>query len=309
MPAGRAGQAWSARLAQECKDALELVIAPAWVALLPWRLAYRLMRWSTRFLPLYEAPARQALAEYAARFAPQPDAATWLRLRKLVTWIDHADHYLGNTRSNRWMGRHLRVQGQWPAPGSAALLLTFHWGAGMWGLRHAAQAGLAPHALVASTEGEPFRGRTVLGWYARARTATVKRALGAEPLDVGRSLRPAIKALKAGGQVLAAVDVPSDQASSAENIELLGLPMAVPRALHRLAVEQKVPVYVYITGIDIATGQRTLDILNLGIHEDVRGLVLAVFAELEKTIREQPAAWHFWGESARFFRHQVTDKR
>lgn len=303
MAVGQCWQEWRLRMARESKDALELMIAPALAAVLPWRWAYRLMRWSTRFLPLYEDAARHALAEYSARFVPHPDAATWLRLRKLVTWIDHADHYLGNTRSDRWMARHLRVRGQWPAPGSAALLLTFHWGAGMWGLRHASHAGLAPHALVASTEGEPFRGRTVLGWYARARTATVKRALGAEPLDITRSLRPALKALHGGGQVLAAIDVPADQSASAENIQLAGLPAAVPRALHRLAVEQRVPVYVYVTGFDVASGQRSLDIIPLGVHTDVHMLIQAVFAELEKLLLAQPAAWHFWGEAQRFFRH------
>lgn len=296
----------------ELRDLCELVLAPAVAAVLPWRVAYALAR---RLLPrtrLYRAAADGAWAEFAARpaHALLPASATaqatvaqaWRAQRQVVSWVDHADHYLARTRGDAWMLRHLRVQGAWPQPGEAALLFTFHWGAGMWGLRHAAAQGLAPRALVASTEGEPFRGRTVLGWYARARTATVRQALRCDPLDVTGSLRPAIKALRAGGQVLAAIDVPADQAASAENIHLLGMPAAVPRALHRLAVEQKVPVYVYLTGFDPATGERTLHIHALGVYDDASALVRDVFGHLERAICTDSAAWHFWGEAPRFFR-------
>lgn len=292
-----------ARLRTECRDALELVAVPAVAVVLPWRLGFRVGRRLMVWLPfLYRGAAVQALAQYQQRFAVG-DAATWTLVRRLVTWIDHADHYLARTRTDAWMDRHLDVQGQWPQAGTPALLFTFHWGAGMWGLRHAARAGLVPRALVASTEGAPFQGRSVLGWYARARTATVRRALGCEPLDVSGSLRPAIKTLREGGQVLAAIDVPADQAHSAEPITLMGLSALVPRALHRLAVDQKVPVYVYLTGINPATGRRVLNIVPLGVQGDVGALIQAVFAQLQKALEADAAAWHFWGEAPRFFRN------
>lgn len=297
----------------ELRDVCELVLAPSVAAVLPWRWAFALMRRVLPHTPWYRDAADAAWREFEARPAhallPATQAerntiaAAWRAQRQLVSWVDHADHYLARSRGDAWMRDHLRVQGQWPQPGQAALLLTFHWGAGMWGLRHAAAQGLEPRALVASTEGEPFRGRAVLGWYAKARTATVRRALRCDPLDVTGSLRPAIKALRAGGQVLAAIDVPADQAASAEAIRLLNMPAAVPRALHRLAVEQKVPVYVYLTGFNAATGERTLHIHALGVYEDASVLVRDVFAHLERAICQDSAAWHFWGEAPRFFRH------
>ncbi|MFY3382643.1 hypothetical protein [Paracidovorax sp. MALMAid1276] len=293
-----------ARVRTECRDAVQLLLAPGLAALVPWGAAYQLGRWMLSWMPLYGSSARQAWAQFQPRQQPAEAEAAWLRRRRLVTWVDHADYYLAATRSDAWMDRHLQVTGQWPEPGRAALLFTFHWGAGMWGLRHASRSGLMPRALVASTGGAPFAGRAVLGWYARARTACVMRALRCEPLDVSGSLRPAIKTLREGGQVLAAIDVPADQASSAEPISLLGLQAAVPRALHRLAVDQKVPVYVYLTGFDAATGRRTLKIVSLGVHDNVATLINAVFAHLEQALREDPAAWHFWAEAPRFFRDE-----
>ncbi|PVY91781.1 hypothetical protein C8C95_2639 [Acidovorax sp. 99] len=289
------------RIRTEFKDAIELVALPALAAVLPWSVAYRVARRILVWLPAYRGAAIQALAEYKALF-PVSDERAWLMHRRLVTWTDHADHYLARTRQDHWMNMHLDVQGEWPPSGQAAMLFTFHWGAGMWGLRHAARGGLLPRALVASTEGAPFLGRTVLSWYARARTATVHKALGCEPLDVSGSLRPAIKALRAGGQVLAAIDVPTDQSSSAEHIRLLGLVASVPRALHRLAVDQRVPVYVYITGFDVQTGRRQLNIVSLGVYDDVSRLITTVFAELERVLQREPEAWHFWSEARRFFK-------
>jgi hypothetical protein len=184
------------------------------------------------------------------------------------------------------------VQGEWPAPGHAALLCTFHWGAGMWGLRHAAAAGLRPHALVAALDGEPFRGHTVMRAYARWRTAQVQRTLGQPPLDVSGSLRPAVQALKRHEVLLAAIDAPADQADAAEVVPLLGMLARVPRALLRAAARQ---------GLDIHSGQRTLHVWPMPLTQDAPTLTRAVFAELDHCIRQDPAAWHFWSEAPRIF--------
>ena len=35
--------------------------------------------------------------------------------------VDHADFYLAIFRSDRWMRRHMDVEGHWPEPGKAAI--------------------------------------------------------------------------------------------------------------------------------------------------------------------------------------------
>ena len=69
----------------------------------------------------------------------------------------------------------------------------------------------------------------------------------------------------------------------------------------RLAVDQRVPVTVYLTGFDPRTGQRWVRVAPLGVHEDVPTLVNAVFAHLNAALAEDPAVWHFLGEAERFF--------
>jgi hypothetical protein len=291
---------WMARLRTEARDLLELVVLPGLAALAPWRLAYRVLRLSARVLKPYRASTAAAIAQSGQR-GWIGDAEHWALTRRIVTLVDHADLYLARTRSDAWMARHLDVEGQWPAPGQPGLICTFHWGAGMWGLRHARAAGLTAHALVAPLEGAHFAGRRVLHAYARARTAEVARALGCPALDISGSLRPALQALRRGEQVVAAIDAPADQVSASEETPLLGLRARVPRGLLRLAVDQGLPVTVYLTGLRIADGRRFLKIHSLGVHDDVGQLAKAVFGLLDEAIRSDPPAWHFWGEAPRIF--------
>jgi hypothetical protein len=290
------------RLRTELRDLLELVLLPGLAAVLPWRWCFALFRRLARVQWLYRGPCLHALAG-ARAYGREGlgDEADWMAMRRLVTLVDHADLYLALTRSDGWMRRHMSVQGQWPAPGQAGLLLSFHWGAGMWGLRSASAHGLDVHALVAATEGAPFAGRTVLHRYALARTRCVGRALRNAPLVVSGSLRPVVQALRRNEQVLAVVDVPADQVSASLPVALCGRTAHVPKGLLRLAVDMHVPVTVYVTGFDAQTGRRQLRVHSLGMHGDVQVLAGAVFRHLQECMDESHASWHFWGEASRFF--------
>ena len=298
-PTGRLAR-WRARCKVESRDLIELVLAPSLAAFLPWPLAFRVFQKLARWPFLYRVPVERALAQARQRGWVE-DEVDWAWKRRLVTLIDHADLYLARTRSDRWMERHLVVQGVWPAPDLPAVLCTFHWGAGMWGLRHMGAAGIKVHALVAALHGEHFVGRSVLHWYARARTNEVSRALDRSTLDVSASMLPAIRALRRQEKVGAAVDAPADQLSANSRINLLDMPARVPHGLLRMAIGQKVPVCVYVTGVRMSDGKRFLRIHQLPLHDQTELLVQVVFGLLNACIAEDAPAWHFWGEADRVF--------
>lgn len=295
-----------ARLRTELGDAVELFLLPGLAALLPWRWCFLVFKQLARIRWLYRAPCEAALQQARSRGWASSDEAHWLWARRLVTLVDHADHYLCLARSDAWMQKHLHVEGAWPASESGALLLTFHWGAGFWGLRHAAAQGLRPHALVASLESQAFQGRTVMSWYARSRNANVARTLGSPTIDVARHLKRVIRAVHDKHTLLGVVDVPADDAKASIPIELLGMQASVPRGLLRLAVDQQVPVVLYITGLDTRNGQRFLRIKPLGSAMSINDLTARVFGELEQLITADPPAWHFWGIAERFFTSSAT---
>jgi lauroyl/myristoyl acyltransferase len=290
------------RLKQELTDLIELVMFPGLAAVLPWRWCFPIFKRLARMRWLYKEPCEAALTHARARAWAGNNEAHWLWVRRLVTLVDHADHYLGRTRSDHWMHKHLGVQGAWPAPDLAAVLMTFHWGAGYWGLRHAAAHGFRPHALVASLDSQAYQHRTILSWYARARNANVAQTLGAPNIDVALHLKQVIRALRDQHTLLGVVDVPSDEAKASMTIELLGMQASVPRGLLRLAVDNAVPVVLYVTGLNTRTGERFLRIKPLGIFPTVEDLAQVAFGELALVIREDPPAWHFWGIADRFFR-------
>lgn len=289
------------RLRTEAKDLVELLILPGLAAVLPWRLCFKLFRWMSGWSFLYREQCERALSEARARGWTGGDPASWLRARRLVTLVDHADLFLARTRSDRWLLRHVSVEGAWPEADKPAVLCTFHWGAGMWGLRSVGAAGLRAHALVAAVRPEHYVGHSLAYRYTLARNAQVAHALGRPPLDVSASLRPALRALRAGEQVLAAVDVPADQVSASESIDFLGMRASVPRGLLRVAAEQALPVVVFVTGVDLNDGRRFVRIRPVPNSGDPAKLIRDVFAHLESVVREDSAAWHFWSVAERFF--------
>lgn len=289
------------RLRTELRDSLELILIPGLAAILPWRWCFPVFKRLAWLRWLYREPCETALRQARSRGWAGEDEAHWIWVRRLVTLVDHADHYLGLWRSDAWMQENLQVEGAWPTDAQGALLLTFHWGAGYWGLRHAAAQGLRPHALVATLDSQAYQDRTVLSWYARSRNAHVARTLVSPNIDVAQQLKQVIKALRDKNSLLGVVDVPADAAQVSMTVEILGQQARVPRGLLRLAVDQKVPVVIYITGLDTRSGLRFLRIKQLGVYKTVEDLAAQVFGELEQIIAEDAPAWHFWGIAERIF--------
>jgi hypothetical protein len=286
----------------QLRDALELVCVPALAVVLPWPLCFRLFRWMAGFGLLYRMPVRHGLAQAQQRGWMLPaEQARWARELRLVRLVDHADFYLCATRGATWLRRHVTVDGAWPEPGQAGLLCTFHWGAGMWALRHARAQGLQPHMMLARFNPDHFADHPVLLRYARARTAGVAREGGHATIDPVHSKQPIQAALAAREQIMAVMDVPPDSVRSTRVVEFLGQPIAMPSGLLRVAAEQHVPVTVFSMGIDLNTGHRHLRIRRLEPTNDLSALMPDVFQHMDRLVREAPTLWHFWGEAERIF--------
>lgn len=291
-------------------DLWELWLLPGCVLLLPWAWCFQWFRWLSQHTRVYDEQAQAALQQ-AQAFGVVHDQAEWLWQRRLVTLLDHADLYLAATRGQRWMHRHLRRQGSWPAAGQAGVLLTFHWGTGMWALRDAAQAGLRPHMLLAL-------GHDAGSWpanaYLRLRAWQVQRCTGAAvvPVDVSAaSAHPGTRRRVARGllqsvldqreQLLAVVDVPADQIGQFIPVSLNGWPARAPLGLFALCARQGLPLTVYWTDVCLHTGRRHVVVHTLPPNPDAKALALQTFEWLAQLMREQPQKWHFWSLANRYF--------
>ena len=287
-------------LKQQVRDAFELFIIPGIATILPWRWTFALFRYLVRIPVLYRAEANEALLN-ATRLGHVQNPEQWLQQRKLVALTDHADLYLARTRSSKWIAKHFLVEGAWPKSNEPGLLCTFHWGAGMWSLRHARNAGMRANSLVAPLDGAHFAGRPLLHIYAKARVQTVSDELGVQALDVSHSMRSVLKALRSNQQVLAAIDVPEDSVDASVETQLLNQNVRMPRALIRVAASNAIPVTIFTVGLDTATGRRRLRIMTLPAQTNTEMLVQDIFLHLDQAIKAEPWAWHFWSQANRIF--------
>lgn len=288
------------RIKTEARDLLELCLIPGIATFLPWAMCFKIFKRIALWSFLYREATEKAY-KLALEMGYAGAKSGWQAARRLTTLIDHADLYLALSRSDNWMKRHLDVEGTWPQRRGVVLLCTFHWGAGMWGLRHAASNGHNANALVAAVDGKHFQGRSVLHAYAKIRTRYVSRALRCPTIDVTKGLKNVLAAYREKSAVLAAIDVPADQAAANTEIEFLGFHANVPRALIRMAGDKQVPIIVYMTGFDLLTGRRTLRIWDLGIPTNTDQMIVRMYQYLDESIRKAPPLWHFWSEADRFF--------
>ena len=292
---------WRRRWKTEARDLVELVLLPGLAAVLPWQWCFRVFKRLARWSWLYGAQCDAALVQARLHGCVGDDEEQWLAARRLVTLLDHADHYLLRTRSVAWMHRYVDVEGQWEQQGEAALLWTFHWGMGMWALCHARTHGLHSPMVLAAPGGPDFVGRTVFSRYVRARMRSVELALGEAVIFVPGGMAGVRTALAHSKQVVVVMDVPQDQVSTTRLTSLLGMPVSVPAVLPQLAVEQRLPVTVFYMGADLRTGRRMLRIVPMGVHVDAGALTNAAFAHLDRLLSTDPAAWHLWAQAPRFF--------
>jgi hypothetical protein len=289
----------------EWRDLLELVLIPGLAVFLPWPLCFRIFTVLARCNWLYRGPALAALAQAQHLGDGPEDESHWLFERRLTTLIDHADHYLACTRSNRWLGRFVDVTGDWGSlKDQAGLLVTFHYGAGLWAIRHAHAAGLEPRMLVAEVAGQPFAGRWVLRKYIESRMRAVSEAQGGPVIYVPGSMGSICEELSQGRQILVVMDVPPDQGHRTQPVEFLGRAVEFPSTLATMAVEGNLPVTLFVMDFDLRTGRRKLLLVPLGEASSVCMLMEQVFAHLDHIVRTKSASWHLWAEAPRFFQHK-----
>ena len=285
------------------REVLELMLLPGMALLLPWRLCFPFFRWLAGHDWVYRGETQAAVAAAAGQGLVR-EPCDWARAFRLMRLVDHADLYLSRFRGRRWMRRFVEVQsGAWPESGGPFLAITFHWGSGLWGLRHMRQSGRPAAVLVRDIPASLFAGHPVLARYADWRTRETAAAGGGGVIyATAMSLSRIRRRFREGGNVVALLDVPPEEGQKHLECEFLGRRAAFPRGLIHLAVSEKMPVVVYDVSLDRESGKRVLNIDGLGRIEDEEALLALLVARLEEMIRRDPPSWHHWPGVAAFFR-------
>lgn len=278
-------------LRRHWRDLVEQFLAPGLPLPLPPAASLRLLRRCAR-APLFaeDVDAVCDAAQTAGVAAARADFAWRQRTARLLDMGDA----LGRARFARRLP--LEVEGDWPAPGTPFVALSFHFGTGLMGLAHLRRHG-TPVAFVSRPHGRADYGAHPLRWWgARARLAGIAAACGAPVVFTGGSYAALRDRLAAGTAVCGLVDTPLPPGRGALAATLHDRRVGLPGGLIRLAHEAGVPVVVFSVTPDLDSGRRRLRIEPALPADDAAAVAACAARHLDARLREAPACWYFWHE-------------
>jgi hypothetical protein len=205
--------------------------------------------------------------------------------------VDHADLFWSLTRSRAFLRRRLAAPRFDLPPGRPLVVLSFHYGQGLWLLDALAAQG-HPTRYVSIRLERAEASSTLAYAYARLRIAMVGRLAGVPPIFTGGARRAIGDTLAAGMGVYGLVDVPVPGGIAAEaNAALLGHPVLLPAGLLESAAGQGASALV-LTSRVTSTGSRVVEARSFQRVEDVD--IAALASALGDRLAAAPASWHFW---------------
>jgi hypothetical protein len=278
------------------QDWIECRLLPALAGRMPWPMFFRLGRRLCARPWLFSNETRSSLSA-AASFGQVHDPVVWQQNHALVRLVDQVDASISARRSDAWIDRYVEVDGQWPV--GPFVGITFHFGAGLWAIRHLRRSGQRAAFLSGPQGPDMFPGHPLRHAFEARRMAEVERAGGAAPIYLGGSLDKMRSALADGVSVIGLIDVAPSLAPVTRPTHFFGRPARFPDGLLHLARSWSLPVAVFVCYPDMQSGRRRLTIRQVDAQrDDALDLVLNV---LETSISAAPWAWHFWPAAAEFF--------
>ena len=255
-------------------DTWMLSAAPGWPSHLPWPLAYACYRALARQRSLYSDFASGAAC--APEYVPIADVDAFMRDVRTVHLLD--------------------VAGAWPKDG-AFVVVTFHYGTGLWLCRALRRAGHRGMFLSGRFERDAFEARPLLHRYGMERLAEVERITGAPIAYRPGARETLLDALANGISVIGLIDVPPRLAPRGQRpVDLLGRPASLPDGLLQLATDAAVPIVPCWVELDFASGCRRVVIGEALAPAPSDATLAALAATLDGLIRRSPAQWMFWRE-------------
>jgi len=285
----------------ECRSLFELFILPALSLLMPWPLAYRVLRRVARYPGLYEAEWKPALAQALSLGLVQiDDPLDWAWRYRTCRLVDHADYWLSRLRRESWLRRHADRRGEWPVLQGAAVGAFFHWCAGMWGVRALLAAGYPSSVLAGRFSKRSMGGARVGYLYGHMRSRELARASGGPLIYAPRTVQQSLAALAAGRWVIGTPDVPPSETRMSVPVRLFGRTGYMPEGLLLIARKAAVPVVIFTLGLDFDSGRRDLRVFGPFDANDP-DLMQRIADTWEGLIREKSWGFTLWPAMPAFF--------
>jgi hypothetical protein len=264
--------------------------------ILPWEYFFPLSRFLCSFPYLFQAEALAGLTN-AKSFGYVDNAIEWLRNHRFVRLVDQVDASISAHCDDSWLDQFMEIDGKWPT--TPFVGITFHFGAGLWAIRHLHRESIPSSFLSAPLQPEMFSGHPLRYSFEVGRMAETERAAGRPIIYVGGSFKKLLSALSDGTSVIGLIDVLPQFVPVTATTTFLGRESRFPNGLIDLARICQVPLVVFICYPNPETGNRHLFIRQIDANDS--DPLASLIVTLEDAFAKASWAWHLWPVAPNFF--------
>lgn len=288
------------------EDLIILFIVPIFIALLPWRIGFRLLRVLARHERSHSPNVDQAWEQARLHF-PDEDENDWKWRYRLLRLVERVDAWLVLIRPRRWWSSQIVQNGEFPKPDGAHVFLSYHWGGGQWIWSQLVRYGFPTHLISRRAETADLGAGRLSLLLGRARVRGIHRLGGREVIFLGGASSQVRGALADGHHLLGMQDMPPAPWDNALRRPLLDGEVAYPFGLTRLALEARASIVILSFAFDVDTGKRILNVITLPRDVDVDTVATRFVAHLDECLRKESAFWQIWGLAPQMFVDKTAD--
>ena len=281
-------------------DLIHLFLVPILIALLPWKIGFRLLKRMAR-RGYGDGPGVERAWQAARAHLPEQDVGEWKSRFLLLQLVERVDTWLVLLRSARWWSGQIDQTGDWPVHAGPFVILTFHWGGGQWIWRQLRQAGIPAHFLARRPQVADLGAGRLAIWFARVREFGLVRQSGCKVIFTGGSSALIRDALQQRHSVVGMLDLPAGENQASVRRPLLDGEVAIPFGLLRVAVETGADLLMFSCALDLDSGRRSLHIVTLPAATDVQTAATCYVDHLDQCLRRESAFWQVWGSAPSMF--------
>ena len=281
-------------------DLLHLFVVPILIALLPWKIGFRLLQRLAR-RGYGHGPGVERAWQAAQVHLPAEDAEQWQSRFRLLQLVERVDTWLVLLRSSAWWSRQIVQTGEWPIDPRPSVILTFHWGGGQWIWQQLRRAGFHAHFLARRAQVADLGAGRVAMWFGRVREFGLVRQSGCKVIFTGGSSSLIRDALQQRHSVVGMLDLPVAENQASLRRPLLDGEVALPFGLLRVAADTGADLLMFSCAVDLASGRRVLHIVTLPAATDVQTAASRYVEHLDHCLHRESAFWQVWGSAPLMF--------
>jgi lauroyl/myristoyl acyltransferase len=278
-------------------------------SLLPPPLPYLFARYLSRLEYRYHTVRRESIRTGMAQFlkgVPYSNEGLDLAIRHYfeVIFCDEMDLFIYRFGFSKRFIRGIKIEGEGNLKEAlrnrGGILLSAHFGGGLWILPFLKERGIHVHFFSADIEKRNYPTGKALYYYHRLRMGAVEKASGERTLYKKGGRQELTRALNEGKWVIVLFDVPPFLVKDVMEVPFLNQKAMFPKGIISIAKETHTPLLPFFSFLDGGKQRRILFEKPFFV-DDVEESFKTCVKLIETNVVQRPDHWHLWPVANQFF--------